>query len=89
MDYIAKIHNKVRYGDNFGHGLGHGVGLEIHENQDFHLIQKYYNGKRHGCDSWAGIYIWISRVRIEDMIIINDDSPINLTSTIWIYYIIE
>jgi Xaa-Pro aminopeptidase len=84
VDYIARdIITKSGYGDNFGHGLGHGVGLEIHEEPRF----SPYTGNTIMENGMVvtvepGIYIsGLAGVRIEDMIIINDDSPINLTST--------
>lgn len=70
------------YGEYFGHSLGHGVGLEIHEapntspNSDSLLP----------CNTVVtiepGIYLpGKFGVRIEDMIVINGDTAINLTKT--------
>ncbi|HHW31760.1 MAG TPA: aminopeptidase P family protein [Clostridiaceae bacterium] len=82
VDYIARdIITKAGYGENFGHGLGHGVGLEIHEEPRF----SPYAGNTEMENGMVvtvepGIYITgLGGVRIEDMIVINDNSPIVLT----------
>jgi Xaa-Pro aminopeptidase len=81
-DGIARQHiEKEGYGENFGHGLGHGVGLEVHEEP--RLSKK--NGKPLGAGMVVtvepGIYIpgW-GGVRIEDIVVIEDDGCRVLTS---------
>jgi len=70
------------YGDEFTHALGHGVGLEIHEaptvskNSDDVLK----NNMTVSCE--PGIYLnGIGGVRIEDVIIVEDDKVTPLTSS--------
>lgn len=70
------------YGDEFTHALGHGVGLEIHEapvvskNSD----EMLKNNMTVSCE--PGIYLnGIGGVRIEDVIIVEDDKVTPLTSS--------
>ncbi len=69
------------YGENFGHGLGHGVGLEVHETP--RLSKKTDDPLRTGMVATVepGIYIpgW-GGVRIEDMVVVEDDGCRVLTS---------
>ena len=81
VDAAARdVITEAGFGDNFGHGLGHSVGIEIHENPSFSprcgdIVQ---NG--HVITVEPGIYIdGFGGVRIEDLITIQDDKPINLT----------
>jgi len=81
VDLVARdIITKAGYGDYFGHGLGHGVGLEIHEEPRFSPLGKRTMENGMVVTVEPGIYInGIGGVRIEDMIVINDNSPIILT----------
>lgn len=83
VDMIARdIIKRNGYGDNFGHGLGHGVGIEIHEEP--RLSQKGDIKLDNGMVVTVepGIYVNnLGGVRIEDMIVINDDKPIILTAS--------
>jgi Xaa-Pro aminopeptidase len=81
IDSIARnIIRDAGYEKRFGHGLGHGVGLEIHEEPRLSP-----RGNKHMENGMVvtvepGIYIpGLGGVRIEDMIIINDDKPVVLT----------
>ncbi|HOQ00227.1 MAG TPA: aminopeptidase P family protein [Acetivibrio clariflavus] len=83
IDKIARdIISDAGYGENFGHSLGHGVGIEIHE--DPRLSQQGTIKMRNGMVVTVepGIYVsGLGGVRIEDMIVINDDKPMVLTSS--------
>ena len=81
VDAAARdVITEAGFGDNFGHGLGHSVGIEIHENPSFSprcgdIVQ---NG--HVITVEPGIYIdGFGGVRIEDLIAIQNDKPLNLT----------
>ncbi len=82
IDKIARDHiASSGYGDCFGHGLGHGVGLEIHEEPRLsrNVETKMENGMVVTVE--PGIYIkGLKGVRIEDIIVISDNTPIILTS---------
>ncbi len=83
IDFKArKVIKDAGYGDNFGHSLGHGVGLEIHEEPRF--SPKSTTEMKNGMVVTVepGIYVsGLGGVRIEDMIVINDDKPIVLTAS--------
>ncbi|MGI6778175.1 MAG: M24 family metallopeptidase [Acetivibrionales bacterium] len=70
------------YGDFFGHGLGHGVGLNIHERPKLspNSTEVVNNGMVTTIE--PGIYLkGLGGIRIEDMIVINDDKPLVLTGS--------
>lgn len=81
IDKIARnVITKAGYGDKFGHSLGHGIGLEVHESAHlgprsqiklpFHTIVTVE----------PGIYLENSfGVRIEDMVLIEQEKAVNLT----------
>lgn len=83
IDSISrKIIYNAGYEGCYGHGLGHSVGIEVHEEPRFntkdHTIMK--NGMIMTVE--PGIYVEnYGGVRIENMIVINDDNPINLTKS--------
>lgn len=81
IDLVARnVIAEAGYGENFGHGLGHGVGLEIHEEPRFSPTGDKIMENGMVVTVEPGIYVsGIGGVRIEDMIIINDTNPINLT----------
>lgn len=83
IDGIAReIIIKEGYGDNFGHGLGHGVGLEIHEQPSLSPFNE--NNIKNGMVVTVepGIYLsGLGGVRIEDVVVINDQRPIVLTKS--------
>jgi Xaa-Pro aminopeptidase len=83
---VDKIARDIIYGngyeENFGHGLGHSVGLEIHENPRFSINDENVIQNNMVITVEPGIYIeGFGGVRIEDIIIINDTSPIILTKS--------
>lgn len=81
IDNIAReIILKAGYGEYFGHGLGHGVGIEIHEEPRLSLSGSKVMDNGMVVTVEPGIYITgLGGVRIEDMIVINDNNPIILT----------
>ncbi|NMB98644.1 MAG: aminopeptidase P family protein [Clostridiaceae bacterium] len=81
IDEIAReIITKAGYGENFGHGLGHGVGLEIHEDPRLSITGERVMENGMVVTVEPGIYIeGLGGVRIEDMIVINDNQPLILT----------
>lgn len=83
VDFTARIIIKdAGYGDSFGHSLGHGVGIEIHEEPRFSpkSTTEIKNGMVVTVE--PGIYVsGLGGVRIEDMIVVNDDKAIVLTAS--------
>ena len=83
IDMIAReLIAKAGYGDKFGHGLGHGVGLEIHEEPRLSMtgLRIMKNGMVVTVE--PGIYVdGLGGVRIEDMLVVNDDKPLVLTAS--------
>lgn len=81
VDKTARdIITKAGYGKEFGHALGHGVGIEVHEQPT--LSPKSTKTLENGMvvTIEPGIYIENEfGVRIEDLIIINKEKPINLS----------
>lgn len=83
IDNIAReIINEAGYQDKFGHGLGHGVGLNIHEEPRLSLTGTNVMENNMVVSIEPGIYINdVGGVRIEDLIVINDESPEILTKS--------
>lgn len=77
-DYITE----QGYGQYFGHGIGHGIGLEIHELCQPDLLfskEKLVNNMVHTVE--PGIYLPDKGgVRIEDDILIHDQTPETLST---------
>lgn len=70
------------YGERFGHGLGHGVGLEIHEGPTLSPRLETMLDNNMVVTVEPGIYVpEFGGVRIEDMAVINNDTPRILTSS--------
>jgi Xaa-Pro aminopeptidase len=82
IDAIAReMISKSGYGEKFGHGLGHGVGLEIHEEPRLSFTGEKIMENGMVVTVEPGIYLeGLGGVRIEDMIVINNDQPLILTS---------
>lgn len=85
IDKVARdIIYKAGYTGCFGHGLGHGVGLQIHENP--RLSPGVSKDKQLEVGAVVtvepGIYIEGKYgVRIEDMVYMSENGPINITKT--------
>lgn len=84
IDNIAReIINEAGYGDKFGHGLGHGVGLNIHEDPRLSLTGTMVMENNMVVSIEPGIYIeGKGGVRIEDLIVIRDETPVILTKSV-------
>ncbi len=77
-----RIITDAGFGEHFGHSLGHSLGIEIHENPGFSpkCETKVQNGNVITVE--PGIYIdGFGGVRIEDVIAVEYDTVINLTSS--------
>lgn len=72
---------EMGYGEYFGHGLGHGVGLEIHEKPALNPRDETILKENMVVTIEPGIYIENKfGIRIEDIVVIKEDKPINLTN---------
>lgn len=66
----------------YGHGLGHSVGIEVHEEPRFNTKEDRLMENGMIMTVEPGIYVEnYGGVRIENMIVINDDKPIVLTKS--------
>ncbi|MCX8095488.1 MAG: Xaa-Pro peptidase family protein [Caldisericia bacterium] len=73
--------NNMGYGKYFGHGLGHGVGLEIHEKPALNPRDETVLKENMVVTIEPGIYIENKfGIRIEDIVVIKDEKPQNLTN---------
>lgn len=82
LDAVAReVIEEAGYGDFFSHGLGHGVGLQIHEwpRLSYHL--SYPLPADAAVTIEPGIYLPERfGVRIEDIVVLRDNSCVNLTT---------
>lgn len=81
LDKVARdIINEAGYEGCFGHGLGHGVGLLIHEPLRISAYGKTPLAKGHVFTIEPGIYLKGKYgVRIEDMIQMTENGPLDIT----------
>lgn len=83
---IDSISRKIIYGAGYegcyGHGLGHSVGIEVHEEPRFNTKEQMVMKNGMIMTVEPGIYVEnYGGVRIENMIVINNDNPISLTNS--------
>ncbi|MCK5812544.1 MAG: aminopeptidase P family protein [Clostridiales bacterium] len=83
IDKIARdIIYDAGYEGMFGHGLGHGVGIEVHEEPRLSTTGNIVLENGMVVTVEPGIYAPnYGGVRIEDMVVVNDDLPKVLTSS--------
>lgn len=80
--YIIANNVFEKYGlkEYFTHGLGHGVGLEIHELPSMSSGGFGFLKNNNVVTVEPGIYLpEIGGIRIEDMVVVNDENPVILT----------
>ena len=76
----AKVIADAGFGAYFGHGFGHSVGLEIHESPAASPWNTQPLPAGAVVTAEPGIYLpGKFGVRIEDMILVTEDGPVNLT----------
>jgi Xaa-Pro aminopeptidase len=69
------------YAENFGHGLGHGVGLLVHEAPALRPESADVLAAGHVVTIEPGVYLsGVAGIRIEDLVVVTDDSADVLTS---------
>jgi Xaa-Pro aminopeptidase len=76
-----KVIEEAGHGEHFGHGLGHGVGLDIHEGPRLSLRSDDILAVNEVVTVEPGIYLAGNLgVRIEDLVVIEDNGLRNLSS---------
>lgn len=82
LDNVARqVIEEQGFGEYFSHGLGHGVGLQVHEWPRVSYHVSYPLPVRAAVTIEPGIYIpGEVGVRIEDIIVLEEDGCVNLTS---------
>lgn len=83
IDFIARnIINKSGFEGKFGHSLGHGVGIDIHESPNVSPNSKDILMSNNVITIEPGIYLDNEfGVRIEDMVIVNENGYNNITKS--------
>ncbi len=80
--YGRDVIKEAGYGDHFGHGLGHSVGLYIHESPRLSPKETAVLKPGMVLTVEPGIYVeGFGGVRIEDVVVIEQDGVRNLTSS--------
>lgn len=80
VDIAARDHiESCGYGEYFGHSTGHGVGLDIHEAPSVYKTNKTVLKDNMVITDEPGIYLPERfGVRIEDMVLVQGDTPVDL-----------
>ncbi len=82
VDAVAReVIDAAGHGERFGHGLGHGVGLEVHEAPRLSLRSEDTLESGEVVTVEPGVYLpGRFGVRIEDLVVVNDEGHRNLSS---------
>ena len=79
--YNNSIYSENHINNNHSFSLGHGVGLSVHEAPSINSFSTYTLEENNVITIEPGIYSkYQGGIRLEDMIVIKNDSSINLTS---------